>query len=83
MEIVPIHVLKQQLARVISAAESGETLLITRHKRVVARIVPPEPHVHVGRLVGKSSLRPLLKNATRGRYLDVIADDRRGGVADE
>ena len=82
METVPIHQLKQQLSRVIAAAESGETLLVTRHKQVVARIVPPEAHLHTGSRFGRGSIQPLLKGATRGRYLDVIADDRRGGLDD-
>ena len=83
MERVPIHRLKQRLSQAIAAAEAGETLLVTRHKRVVARIVPPDPHVHVGSQYGSASLSPALQGPTRGRYLDVIADDRRGGVDDE
>ena len=79
MQMVPIHVLKRQLSQVIAAAEAGESVLVTRHKRVVARIVPPEPHLHTGRRFGRASIHPLLKAPTRGRYLDVIADDRRGG----
>ena len=82
MKTVPIHELKQQLSQVIAAAESGETMLVTRHKRVVARIVPPEAHLHVGSRFGGGSIHPLLKGATRGRYLDVITDDRRGGLDD-
>ena len=80
MKTVPIHELKQQLSQVIAAAESGETMLVTRHKRVVAQIVPPEAHLHTGSQFGHGSIQPLLKGPTRGRYLDVIADDRRGGL---
>ena len=83
MERVPIHKLKQQLSQVIAAAEAGATLLVTRHKRVVARIVPPQAHLHTGRRFGRGVIRPLLKGPTRGRYLEVIADDRRGGVEDQ
>ena len=79
MESVPIHELKRRLSQLIAAAEAGETLLVTRHKRVVARIVPPEEHLHVGRRFGSGSIQPLLHGVTRGRYLEVIADDRRGG----
>lgn len=82
MEMVPIHQLKQRLSQVIAAAESGKTMLVTRHKRVVAQIVPPEPHLHTGSRFGQSSIQPLLRGPTRGRYLDVIADDRRGGLDD-
>ena len=85
MKMVPIHELKQRLSQVIAAAESGETMLVTRHKRVVARIVPPESHLHLhsGSQVGQGTIQPLLKGATRGRYLEVISDDRRGGLDDE
>jgi len=83
MERVPIHKLKQRLSQVIAAAEAGQTLLVTRHQRVVARIVPPEPHLHRGSQFGQGRIRAVLNGPTRGRYLDVIADDRRGGVADE
>ena len=79
MKSVPIHELKRFLSRLIARAEAGESLAVTRHKRVVARIVPPQASLHVGRAFGNGSIRPLLKGATRGRYLDVIADDRRGG----
>lgn len=82
MEMVPIHLLKQQLSRVIAEAEAGKTLLVTRHKRVVARIVPPEADLHTGSRFGRGSIKPLLKGPTRGRYLEVIADDRRGGIDD-
>lgn len=83
MNSVPIHQLRQSLAQVIAAAEAGETMLITRHKRIVARIVPPEPHLHIGSRFGDGAILPLLQGATRGRYLDVISDDRRGGLDDE
>jgi len=79
MKSVPIHELKRYLSQLIARAEGGESLSVTRHKRVVARIVPPQANLHVGRSFGRGSIRPLLKAATHGRYLDVIADDRRGG----
>jgi prevent-host-death family protein len=79
MNSVPIHELKRRLSQLIARAEAGETLAVTRHKKVVARIVPPHGNLHVGRSFGRGSIQPLLQGATRGRYLDVIADDRRGG----
>ena len=36
--------LEENLDRVLERVEDGETLEITRHGRVVARLVPPERH---------------------------------------
>jgi len=76
---VPIHEFKRRLSELVAEAEGGTPLLITRHRRVVAQLVPPDPHVHVGARFGRGTLSPLLKARTKGRYLDVVADDRRGG----
>ena len=54
--------------------------MITRHNRPVATLSPANtPRVHVGKQFGKARLTPVLKAGTRGRYLDVLLDDRRGG----
>ena len=79
---VPIHELKRRLSELIALAESGTPLLITRHRRVVAQLQPPDAHLHVGSRFGNGELGPLLKGPTGGRYLDIIADDRRGGRDD-
>jgi len=79
MKTVPIHELKRRLSELVAEVEQGTPLLITRHKRVVAQLLPPEAHVHVGSRFGSGAPQPLLKNRTKGRYLDVVADDRRGG----
>lgn len=40
----PIHEIKDHLSRVIAELiESGEEVEITRHGKVVARLVPPRP----------------------------------------
>jgi len=77
--MVPIHELKRRLSALVAEVEKGAPLLITRHKQVVAQLLPPEAHVHVGSRFGRGAPQPLLKNRTKGRYLDVVADDRRGG----
>lgn len=79
MKKVPLHELKRRLSALVSEVEAGESFLVTRHKRVVAQLVPPTPHLHVGSLFGDGTITPLLRGRTKGRYLDVIADDRRGG----
>jgi prevent-host-death family protein len=77
---VSIQKLKAKLSALVSEAAAGTPILITRHKRAVAQLVPVDPHVHTGTRFGDAKLKPLLKRATRGRYLEVLADDRRGGV---
>jgi antitoxin (DNA-binding transcriptional repressor) of toxin-antitoxin stability system len=78
MKTVSIDELKRNLASVIGQAAGGERVVITRHGRPVAALVRPDlEHVHVGTRAGKAALRPLLKAATRGAYLDVLAEDRR------
>jgi prevent-host-death family protein len=80
MKEISIQDLKAQLSAAIAEAESGHVILITRHNRPVARLSPADvPQVHVGRKLRSSNLKPLLKQATRGRYLSVLLDDRRGG----
>ncbi|MEM8884227.1 MAG: type II toxin-antitoxin system prevent-host-death family antitoxin [Planctomycetota bacterium] len=83
MNSVPIHRLKQQLSQAIAAAEAGQTTWITKHGRIVARLAPVAPDLHLGDEFGRGSIAPALRGPTQGRYLDVIADDRRGGMADE
>jgi prevent-host-death family protein len=81
MANLSIQELKQNLADILRRIEQGETFVITRHGKPVARLCPAqEPHVHVGKdchLGGK--LEPLGLAPTAGGYLDVLFDDRRGG----
>jgi prevent-host-death family protein len=79
MKQISIQDLKGQLSAVVAAAEAGATILITRHNLPVATLSPADvPRVHVGKHFGRAKLKPLLKTSTRGRYLEVLLDDRRG-----
>jgi prevent-host-death family protein len=81
MKSVSIQDLKAHLSELIAEASVGATIVITRHGRPVATLVPAgRRDVHAGARFGKTRLKSLLKNATRGKYLDVLADDRRGGA---
>lgn len=54
MKAVSVQDLKAKLSSVVAAAESGRTVIITRHGKAVARLGPADPpHVHRGRLVGE------------------------------
>jgi prevent-host-death family protein len=80
MKEISIQDLKANLSAAVAEAESGHVILITRHNRPVARLTPAAvPHTHVGTKLRSSKLKPLLKHATRGRYLTVLLEDRRGG----
>jgi prevent-host-death family protein len=76
METVSVQDLKARLSSVVAAAERGETIVITRHGRAVARLVPADPpHVHRGRAVGE----PWPAAVTTGlgaRALAVLLEDR-------
>jgi prevent-host-death family protein len=77
MKKVSIQDLKARLSAVVAQAESGETVMITRHHRPVAVVSPARPdHVHRGGQVGAGRLRPALKRGTKGRYLAILLEDR-------
>lgn len=78
MKSVPIYVLKQELASIIAEAEAGGEVLITRHNKPVARLIPPGgEHLHPGSRFGKARLKPAVKRKTAGRYLQMLEEDRR------
>lgn len=80
MKQISIQDLKANLSATIAEAEGGSTILITRHNRAVARIAPADlSRVHVGNHFGRAKLRPLRATSTRGQYLEVLLEDRRGG----
>jgi prevent-host-death family protein len=77
MKRISIQDLKAQLSGAISEAESGTTIVITRHNEPVAQLSPARPrHVGRGRRVGKGRINPAIKRGTKGRYLAVLKEDR-------
>ena len=77
MKRISIQDLKAQLSGAISEAESGTTIVITRHNEPVAQLCPARPaHVSRGKRVGNGRLTPALKRGTKGRYLAVLKNDR-------
>jgi antitoxin (DNA-binding transcriptional repressor) of toxin-antitoxin stability system len=74
-----IQDLKASLSATIAEAESGETILITRHNQTIAQLSPARiVRTHGSRDSALPPLRPLLRRATRGRYLEVLLEDRSG-----
>ena len=72
---ISIQDLKAQLSSAIGQAESGATLIITRHNRAVARLVPAGPaSVHRGPRLGKGRLRPAIQGGIKGPKGQVLAE---------
>lgn len=69
--------LKARLSSVIAEVEAGATVVVTRHNTPVAQLTPARDGVvvHRGARVG-SRLVPALKHGTKGRYLQVLLEDR-------
>jgi prevent-host-death family protein len=79
MKQVSIQDLKAALSAVVAEAESGRTIVITRHNEPVAQLGPARADgVHQGARVGLDRIRPALKRGTRGRYLAALLEDRGG-----
>ncbi len=76
MKRISIQDLKSGLSAAIADAESGQTFLITRHNQAVAQLVPATVVNTHGGSGAMPPLRPLLRCATKGRYLEVLLEDR-------
>jgi antitoxin (DNA-binding transcriptional repressor) of toxin-antitoxin stability system len=77
MRHISVQDLKAQLSAAIADAESGVTLVVTRHKEPVATIGPAHAsHVHRGRRAGTGRLTPAITGGTKGRSLALLLEDR-------
>ena len=77
MKQVSTQDLKANLSAVVAAAESGETIEITRHNTPVARLGPARhPNVHYGERLGRGRITPAIKGGTGGRALQILLEDR-------
>jgi prevent-host-death family protein len=64
MESVPVRVLNQDTASVLSRVENGEVIEITNRGKPIARIVPIGPHglddlIATGRVIAATSAGPI------------------------
>ncbi|HUL72793.1 MAG TPA: type II toxin-antitoxin system prevent-host-death family antitoxin [Vicinamibacterales bacterium] len=79
MKKVSIQDLKARLSTVVAEAESGRTIVITRHREPVAQLGPARAaQLHRGDRVGHARLRPAVKRGSKGRFLAALLDDRGG-----
>ena len=77
MKLVSIQDLKAKLSAMIAEAESGNTIIITRHNAPVAQLRPARAaSLHRGKNVGSGRIRAAVKRGTKGRYLEVLLEDR-------
>ena len=77
MKRISIQDLKAQLSAAVAEAESGSTIVVTRHNEPVAQLGPARPHhVHRGQRAGSGRLKPAVRRGTKGRYLKVLMEDR-------
>jgi len=77
MKRVSIQDLKAQLSAAVVEAESGSTIIVTRHNEPVAQLGPARPqHAHRGERVGTGQIKPALRRGTKGRYLAALMEDR-------
>lgn len=79
MKHISIQDLKAQLSAAVAEAESGRTLVVTRHHDPVAHLSPARSfHLHRGRRLGAGQITPAVTRGTKGRYLAVLLEDRGG-----
>ncbi|HEV3214658.1 MAG TPA: type II toxin-antitoxin system prevent-host-death family antitoxin [Vicinamibacterales bacterium] len=77
MKMVSIQDLKAKLSAMVAEAESGDTIIITRHNAPVAQLGPARTEsVHRGKDTGRGRIGAALKRGTKGRYLEVLLEDR-------
>ena len=77
MKQISIQDLKATLSAAVAEAESGRTIVITRHNQAVAQLGPARsPGVHPGNAADNGRLKPALTRASKGRYLAVLLEDR-------
>jgi len=77
MKHISIQDLKATLSAAVAEAESGRTIIITRHNQAVAQLGPARsPGVHRADDAVMERLKPALTRGSKGRYLAVLLEDR-------
>lgn len=79
MKQISVQDLKARLSAIISEAEAGNTIVITRHNEPVARLIPAHSqYVHYGKDAGKGGVKPAIKRGKKIPYLQTLLEDREG-----
>lgn len=80
MKEVTLRDLKRNLSSHVAAASAGARIVITRHGRPVATLEEAKRrYLHVGARSTTGRLEPALDRSTRGKFLEILLEDRRGG----
>jgi prevent-host-death family protein len=70
---------ENKLGQLLDWVEAGEEVVITRHGRIVARLVPPRPAVDPEQArIAAAAIRAMSKGVTLGRLKikDMVAEGR-------
>lgn len=81
MKEISLQELKRHLGRFVELARSGETIVITKHRKPVAKLTAANPRGdHIGKNFGKVSLKRLLRDGPGdglgAEALRILQEDR-------
>ena len=77
MKSISIKDLKLFLARYAEEVARGQTIHVTKYNKPFIQITPAAPGgLRLGSRVGKASLKPVAKAATKGYFLKCLEKDR-------
>lgn len=77
MKHVSLKDLKSNLAHLAHEASQGAQIEITRYNRPYITLGPTHAEgLRVGNQLGKGNLEPMTRNGSRGRFLEVLIEDR-------
>jgi antitoxin (DNA-binding transcriptional repressor) of toxin-antitoxin stability system len=77
MKSVNLKALKEDLSLWTEKAAGGEIVEVTKYNRPFVWIVPSgTQNLRRGQKVGKASISPVLKEASQGKWLEVLLTDR-------
>lgn len=77
MKSISLRVLKENLSRYTEQAARGEPIQVTRYNKPFVYLMPAlGQSQRVGTRAGQHEFRPVSKRATRGRFLEVLNEDR-------
>jgi prevent-host-death family protein len=78
MKTVGAFEAKTHLSRLLEEVAGGEEVLITRHGRAVARLLPPEPNSAEGRRAALDRLREFRRSKhLQGLSIQALRDEGR------
>lgn len=77
MKSVPLKDLKENLSSWVEKASNGDIIQVTKYNRPYVILAPGElPGLVRGRRAGQGGLTSLFKEATGGKWLKILDEDR-------